>query len=344
MSSFPPLDIRHKTNPAPHLVILGAGASVAACPNGDASGRRLPLMRDLVDTIGARELLIAHGITTGFDDFEALYNGLASDSSMAELRHTLDQLLHDYFTDMRLPDQVTLYDHLLLSLREKDVIASFNWDPFLAQAFRRNRSVATLPHILFLHGNVSIGLCRTHRCKGFIEQTCGQCGSALERGPLLFPVENKDYSTDPFVAGEWAEVRAAVESAYLITILGYSAPVTDVDAKQLLLQAWRSNSTQDFAAIEVVDIRSRSEIEATWADFFVNDHTCGVARQMSDTYLFSYIRRSCEAYAWATLQQDPWPEDCFPAIDDLSELHRWLQPLVDEELEGTLSGVPCAGR
>jgi hypothetical protein len=344
MSSFPPLDVRHKTNPAPHLVILGAGASVAACPDGDVNGRRLPLMRDLIDAIDARELLVAAGVTTGFDDFEALYSGLASNTSMANLRHSLDQMIHDYFAGMRLPERVTLYDQLLLSLREKDVIASFNWDPFLAQAFRRNRSVATLPQVLFLHGNVSIGLCRAHHRKGFIEQTCDQCGSPFERGPLLFPVENKDYSTDPFVAGEWAEVRAAVESAYMITILGYSAPVTDVDAKQLLLQAWRGNSTREFAAMEVVDIRSRSEIEATWADFFVNDHTCGVAREMSDTWLFSHVRRSCEAYAWATLQQDPWPDDRFPATADLDELQDWVRPLVEEELEGALSGVPRSGR
>ncbi len=29
-------------NESPHVVILGAGASLAACPNGDWYGRRLP--------------------------------------------------------------------------------------------------------------------------------------------------------------------------------------------------------------------------------------------------------------------------------------------------------------
>ena len=42
----------------PHLVVLGAGASRAAFPDGDKNGKRLPLMADLVDTLGLRSLLI----------------------------------------------------------------------------------------------------------------------------------------------------------------------------------------------------------------------------------------------------------------------------------------------
>ena len=35
----------------PHVVILGAGASLAAFPNGDANGIRLPLMLDFIEKI-----------------------------------------------------------------------------------------------------------------------------------------------------------------------------------------------------------------------------------------------------------------------------------------------------
>jgi hypothetical protein len=35
---------------------------------------------------------------------------------------------------MEIPDHVTLYDELLLTLRSKDLIATFNWDPLLLQA------------------------------------------------------------------------------------------------------------------------------------------------------------------------------------------------------------------
>lgn len=30
----------------PHVVVLGAGASRATCPDGDKNGRKIPLMRD----------------------------------------------------------------------------------------------------------------------------------------------------------------------------------------------------------------------------------------------------------------------------------------------------------
>ena len=33
----------------PHVVILGAGASYAAFPNGDMHGRKLPLMNNFVE-------------------------------------------------------------------------------------------------------------------------------------------------------------------------------------------------------------------------------------------------------------------------------------------------------
>ena len=35
----------------PHVVILGAGASVAAFPDGDKNGRKLPVMNDLVEKL-----------------------------------------------------------------------------------------------------------------------------------------------------------------------------------------------------------------------------------------------------------------------------------------------------
>lgn len=41
----------------PHIVIVGAGGSRAACPEGDQNGRHLPVMADLIDTVGLRPLL-----------------------------------------------------------------------------------------------------------------------------------------------------------------------------------------------------------------------------------------------------------------------------------------------
>ena len=45
--------------------------------------------------------------------------------------------------------------------------------------------------------------------------------------------------------------------------------------------------------------------------------------------------------AMATLQQHPWKGNRYPSMDDLSGIKRWMQPLLDEEQKGLLSGEPC---
>lgn len=341
MPSLPPLDIKRKINHAPHVILLGAGASLAAFPAGDANRRKLPLMRNLVEVVGLGELLAAHGVRDGYEDFEALYDGLASDNVKPELLQSLEDQLHAYFSGMRLPEKVTLYDLLLLSLREKDVIATFNWDPFLAQAFRRNRSIQRLPKILFLHGNVEVGACREHRRSGFIEQRCSVCGNLMEPSRLLFPVKHKDYTSDPFIRSEWEQLQQALEHAYLVTIFGYSAPITDFEARSLLLKKWMANPTRELAEIDIVDIRPREDIESSWSDFFVRQHY-GIFPDVKRTKSFHHPRRSCEAFAMATLQQDPWTENDFPQVRCLEDLHAWLLPLIKEEAAEMFSGKPCA--
>lgn len=56
-----------------------------------------------------------------------------------------------------LPDSPTIYDFLVLSLTEKDLIVTFNWDPLLVQAICRvQRYTSNIPQVAFLHGNVAV--------------------------------------------------------------------------------------------------------------------------------------------------------------------------------------------
>ena len=342
MPSLPPLDVKRKINHAPHVVLLGAGASLAAFPHGDANGRQLPLMRNLVEIVGLRGDLQAARITEGLEDFESLYDGLASGGANSELVALIERRVHEYFSGMQISEDATLYDLLLMSLREKDVVATFNWDPFLAQAFKRNRVLRRLPRILFLHGNVDIGACRKHMRNGFLDQRCSVCGVPMEPSRLLFPIKHKDYTTDPFIKSEWTQLEGAMERAYLVTIFGYSAPVTDVEARALLLSKWQANPTRDLAEIDVIDIRPRDDLVASWKEFFVRQHY-GIFPDVMRTMSFRHPRRSCEAFAMATLQQDPWRENDFPKTRNLHELHAWLEPLLREEEAGMFSGDPCPG-
>lgn len=135
MPTLPAFSIATNTNDSPHVVILGAGASLAACPKGDRNGRRLPLMANLIETLALGERLRQAGVN--FHDtsnFEEIYQRISLDSTNDALRLEIEQRLQNYFSALDIPDEITVYDELLLSLRGKDLVASFNWDPLLLQA------------------------------------------------------------------------------------------------------------------------------------------------------------------------------------------------------------------
>lgn len=65
-----------------HVVILGAGCSRAALPDGDANGLRLPLMQDFLQTVTPlRDLLEKNGISFENLNFEEIYSDLVSQQS-----------------------------------------------------------------------------------------------------------------------------------------------------------------------------------------------------------------------------------------------------------------------
>src|SRR3990172_886583 len=133
-----------------HVVLLGAGASRASCPSGDASGRRLPLMDDLIDTLSLQPLLDEAGLDTGNEkNFEVIYGRLISDPKSEHIVKAVERHIRDYFSDLSLPKQATIYDRILISLRQTDAVFTFNWDPFLFDAYCRNRGAVPLPEIFF---------------------------------------------------------------------------------------------------------------------------------------------------------------------------------------------------
>lgn len=271
MPQLPAFNPATNINESPHVVILGAGASKAALPNGDANGARLPLMMDLVDCLGLRSALITAGFRDDVD-FESLYDELATTGSHPSVKREIESKVRSYFEKLQLPESPTLYDYLLLSMRPKDCIATFNWDPFLVKAFLRNREFAPLPKILFLHGNVAIAVCLKDRVKGFSGDICAKCGSPLQPTNLLYPVRRKDYKSDPFIFGEWKELEASLNEGYMLTIVGYAAPATDVEAVDLLLRGWGENPIFELAQVNIVDIKPEEELERTWQRFFCRTH------------------------------------------------------------------------
>jgi hypothetical protein len=187
----------------PHVVILGAGASVAACPNGDRLGRRLPVMSNFVEVLSLGQL-IPQALRSL--NFEEAYSSLVVDSECAKEAQEIEQRIYDYFSELDLPEEVTIYDYLVLALQPKDVIATFNWDPLLIQAVRRHQSLLKsvgVPTILCLHGNVIEGYCFEDMIFGINRALCSKCGKPFTPSRLLYPVSQKNCSESPFINRSW---------------------------------------------------------------------------------------------------------------------------------------------
>lgn len=251
----------------------------------------------------------------------------------------MDSRIRDYFVQLTLPDEPTLYDYIILSLRPKDAIVTFNWDPLLAQAYKRWRHLGeVLPDLIFLHGNVDLGIDREKQVFGFLSDE-PYSGRKLEPTPLLYPIEKKDYNSDTFIAEQWRKTTDYLREAYYITIYGYSAPITDVEARALLLKSWQENPTRTLAQFAIYDVRNPKEVEASWSDFLKDIHS-GAATDFAYSRLMRHPRRSCEALAFATLQLQPWKEDPFPTGKSLTELEDWIMPVIAEEKTGKLASEP----
>jgi hypothetical protein len=318
----------------PHLVILGAGASLAALPAGDRNGKRLPLMKTFADVVGLKATLRAGGISEPYDDFEKIYSDIAANPSCQGLKAEIERRVETYFSSLELPDKPTLFDHLVLSLRPKDVIATFNWDPFLCQAAKRNHLFGGAPKLLFLHGNVAFSYCT--KCKtGYPAQaTCRNCGGPLVRSPLLYPVSKKNYQKHPAIKIHWSNCETTLTNACALTIFGYGSPQTDIEAIRLMKKGWGPPSRRNLEQIELIDVKSEDDLTTTWAPFIHSNHYT-IQRSFYDSYIARFPRRSGEAL-WTQHMEIKFPDPhIFPQEADFLDLYRWLQPRIDAEQQAS---------
>jgi hypothetical protein len=234
----PRYDIRTKFVQSPHVVILGAGASRACCMKGDRDGRKLPLMNDFIECLGIEDVIRKSGHDP-LGNFEAIYSQIHRTGN-SNILSELNSTIRDYFSKITIPDVPTMYDYLVLSMRSKDVIITFNWDPLLPQAYKRWRHLGTvLPQLLFLHGNVDIGIDIDKRAIGFLSDG-PYPGHTLVPSKLLYPIDQKDYNGDPFVSESWGRTTDYLSDAYDVTIFGYSAPTTMLKPESCCLKRGRT--------------------------------------------------------------------------------------------------------
>lgn len=323
----------------PHVVILGAGASLATIIEGDKNGRKLSVMNNFIAELGMDKTLANIDLQTTSNNLEDIYSELNERTDCENVREELENRIRAYFEELEITNEPTIYDYLLLSLRGKDLIASFNWDDLLIQAYNRvNNITKDLPRIVFLHGNISVGYCPTHdNSIGYIGRECDRCGSQLYPSQLLFPVKKKDYNNDPHLAVQWEVFKDSIEQAAILTIFGYGAPDSDVEAKKILLDAFHhfGSDKRPYDTIEIIDKPGldRSILYDKWSDFIntVNGHI-KIRGSFFDSFSAKEPSRSIEWYVKRNYE-GCWAGGEYPLSSDLGfeDLKSYLQPLMDNE-------------
>ena len=227
----------------PHVFLLGAGASRAALPNGDRNGVECPVMDGFIRKTGLQHILEGTPYENLEDNLEIIYSKLHDSGLYQDKLTDLEIGIRKYFEQLTIPYTPTVYDYLLLSLRDKDFIFSFNWDDLIIQAYLRVRNITkNLPKIYFLHGNIAMGYCDS--CVGLTHianQVCRKCGTPLKQQPLLYPIKNKNYQFNSSISNAWHDFLLIIKECSIFTIFGYGAPPSDAVAIEMMNKAFSSS-------------------------------------------------------------------------------------------------------
>lgn len=322
-----------------HVVILGAGASIAATRlNPEKNGRTLPSMNDLPKVIPMGDLLADVPRQLIADNYEQLYSNLYRENPNDPILVEMNKRVYRYFAEMELPDRPTVYDYLVLALRAKDLIVTFNWDPFLYQAWCRNRNQGSRPMIRFLHGSVAVGYDEEDLKPGPAGWYRRDNEHYFMPTPLLYPTGEKDYESNPFIKMEWLRLREFLQkdSTWRVTIFGYSAPVSDKAAIDLMSEAWGTPDKRNMEQFELIDIRPEEEVCESW-NRFIHTHHYDYCTSYFQSSLAKCPRRTSEDYfLWcypttpeeAFHDTNPIPDGGFNTFE---EMWSWHKELIDIE-------------
>ena len=327
-------DFELKMKQRPHVVILGAGASVAAILNGDRNGKKISAMAGFIDKLDMGDTIKNCNLSTTSDNLEDIYMELYDRPECDDARKDLEKRIEEYFLSFKIPDKPTAYDFLLLGLTKKDLVATFNWDPILLQAYERCSEITkNLPELAFLHGNVGVGLCEKDKVAIPISRgSCPRCGGTIKSIPLLYPVRNKDYNSNPFIADSWKLLTRELKRAYRVTIFGYSAPKSDVAAMDMLRTAWGNWEKRNLEEIEIIAIADEETVTSSWEDF-IHTHHYSVVKSVFESAIGQFPRRSCELLFDNTLGTQ-WIDAkglSFSPDMDFADIRRLLAGLMAEE-------------
>ena len=243
----------------------------------------------------------------------------------------IESAVEEYFGKLELPDKPTIYDHLVLSLRENDLIVTFNWDPLLMQAYLRNdKAGLKLPRLAFLHGNIRVGYCEKDKTAGLAGNICSRCGKMYKRVSLLYPIKKKDYSKDMFIANEWRQLQRGFKNAFMITIFGYSAPKVDTEAIKTMQKAWGDKNQRSMEQTAFITTQSEDKVLNNWKPF-IHTHHYEVYDNFYNSWIANHPRRTGEAYLNQYLEAKFINNNPIPHDFSFTDLWEWYEQFKEAE-------------
>ena len=140
----------------------------------------------------------------------------------------------------------------------------------------------------------------------------------------------KDYSSDPAIRKAWEVTREGLKNALVVTVFGYSAPASDKDALSIMSEAWGKPAKRQFELFEMIDIKPREEVRASWTAFTFSGHY-RICATFSESFLAIHPRRSIEAFLNQYIHARFLEGNRVIEATTLDELHEWFRPLVEVE-------------
>ncbi|PKO97002.1 MAG: hypothetical protein CVU12_02730 [Bacteroidetes bacterium HGW-Bacteroidetes-7] len=324
----------------PHVVILGAGASIASLPNGDKNGFTVPVMDNTVEVLGLDGLLSNVDFDTKSNNLESIFSELSEKPEYCSIKNEIETVIYQYFSSLTIPYKTIIYDLLLLSLKKKDCIASFNWDDLILQSWQRVSKIVgikNMPTLIFLHGNVGVGYCPQDLSLGCIHNICKYCGSEYKPSKLLYPIKSKNYQ-DEIIEGEWKKLSRFLNNASILTIFGYRCPETDIEARKILLNAFDcfKGDNRFLDQIEIIEKpgSNKNEIKDKWIDFIkVTKENFEIYDSFFDSILARAPRRSAEYLSKSSISGWWGEPQIFFKSTKLSfrKISNTIKPLIDAE-------------
>ena len=189
-----------------------------------------------------------------------------------------------------------------------------------------------------MHGNVAIGYNEEIEGIGWAGTIGKRTHKYFEPTKLMYPVKHKNYTDDVFIKEQWKRFEKCLQDSKRVTVFGYSAPKSDVEAISAMQKAWGTPEQRNLEQFELIDIREENEVKASW-DGFIHSHHYDYCTDFFRSSLALYPRRAFEAYMMqcfpctpeeAFVEAVPIPQNEIHTFDEMWE---WYEPLIKKEEE-----------